>query len=470
MAQIVGNKKDRELDLVLVSAPSLDNYESKKIREIPAYGLGILATIAKNKGFNVGVLDAEAQSRTSLEDIANTINTSQPRYVGFSSNTPMYKNTLSTCSMINRDIPIIIGGSHASALPVQTVEDLKLDNLYLLVKGPAEDSIVRILNGSPREDIPRGFYFDSDDSLRETDVEPIGKFEDYPRIDRSFFINDPQMINGKMTSFLLSSRGCFYDCSFCSIHTTWDQKVSFRLIGDILDEMQNLYQQGVRSVKFLDDLFLTNASKLRRFYEGLRESNLLGKMEWTANSRVDVINRLNEDEVKLLKESGCNGIGLGLESGSNEILHSSGKGFDVEDSEKALRNLNAGGIKAYGYFIIGFPNEDGGQIRQTVDFAYYLSNNYGLRAGIVPYKLYPGSKDYNSILGNNPSKGDIHRLSKFKPAQLTLTTDSEPAKKFLKGRERHTFFHDPGYFNPSTISSSQIIKYIRDFYLRTRFG
>lgn len=470
MVQVFGNKKNKELDLILVSAPSSDNYDLNEIREIPAYGLGILATIAKNKGFNVGVLDVEAQPRTSLEDVANTINTLQPRYVGFGSNTPMYKNTLDICSMISRDIPIIIGGSHASALPVQTAEDLKSNNLYLLVKGPAEDSIVGILDGTPRKNIPRGLYFNSNGALRETTVKPIGIFEEYPKIDRSFFINDPQMMSGKMTSFLLSSRGCFYDCSFCSIHSTWDQNVNFRSLDDLFGEIQELYQQDVRSVKFLDDLFLTNATKLRKFYEKLRGSGLLGKIEWTANSRVNVINRLSQDDIKLLKESGCRGIGLGLESGNNDILHSIGKGFSVEESERSVKNLRDRGIKIYGYFIVGFPYEDETQIGQTVDFASNLSDKYGLKAGIVPYKLYPGSKDYNSIIGNNPSKEDIHRLSKFKPVQLTVDTDSEIIKKFLKGRERHTVLHDPNYFNPSTISPNKIINHIRDFYLRTRFG
>ena len=73
MIQIVGYNKDKDLDLVLVSAPSSDNYESDEIREIPAYGLGTIATVAKSEGFNVGVLDAEAQPRFSLEEIADHI-------------------------------------------------------------------------------------------------------------------------------------------------------------------------------------------------------------------------------------------------------------------------------------------------------------------------------------------------------------------------------------------------------------
>jgi len=61
-------------------------------------------------------------------------------------------------------------------------------------------------------------------------------------------------------------------------------------------------------------------------------------------------------------------------------------------------------------------------------------------------------------------------VGEIKSVQLTLATDDETIKKFLKGRERHTVLHDSDYFNPSTISSNQIIKHIRDFYLRTRFG
>ncbi len=382
----------------------------------------------------------------------------------------MYSNTLELCSLLNQDIPIIIGGAHASALPKQTAKDFKDMNFYLLIRGPAEDAIVDILSNTPKQKIPRSVYYNQGGRLVENEVIPIGSFQNYPHVDRSFFINDPLEIGGNMTSFLLSSRGCFYDCSFCSIHTTWDQKTMFREVDDILDEMKNLYSRGVRSFKFLDDLFLINSKRLNEFYQGLGRRDLLGKLDWSANSRVNVINRFSDYDITLLAQSGCGGIGLGLESGNDDLLKTIGKGFTSEESRESVRRLRNAGIKSYGYFIIGFPEEDDSQINNTINFAYRLSNEFGLKAGIVPYKLYPGSRDYKNIIGNNPSNERVHQLIKFKTASLTHPNDPESVKNFLKQRERHTVIHNPEHYNPSNISSDKIVEYIRDFYLRSRFG
>jgi len=470
MVQVVGYDKSKKIDLILIGAPTSDGYKSQDIREIPAYGLGILATIAKNKGYNVGVLDAEAQPRSSLEDIVSTINGLNPRFVGFSSNTPMYTNTLKICSVINRNIPIIIGGVHASALPRQTAEDLRENNFYLLIRGPAEDSIIDILAGIPKEQINSAVFFDSDGNFIENCRKRVGNFQDYPKVDRSFFINDPMSIDDKVISFLLSSRGCFYDCSFCSIHTTWEQGVMFRETEDLINEMKELYSKGVNSFRFLDDLFLVNAHRFRGFCEKLDERGLLGRIEWAANSRVNIVNKFSERDMSLLKESRCSGMGLGLESGSDSVLNSIGKGFTSLEGERAIELLAKKGIKTYGYFILGFPDEGEEEIKQTIEFAYHLSKKYGLRAGIVPYKLYPGSRDYRKIIGKNPSREKVHKLLQFKPALLTRAEDSDQVKKFLKGRERYTVIHDPNFFNPSSISTDKIVEHIRNFYLRTRFS
>lgn len=470
MVKVIGYTQDKKIDLILVNAPSLDNLGDNQIREIPAYGLGLLATIANEKGYNVGVLDAEAQSESSLEKISKEIERLNPRFVGFSSNTPMYKNTLKIASTIRKDIPLIIGGSHASALPKQTAEDLRLNNFYLLINGPGEDSITEILSGKPKEKINGASYFNEEGKFIENKKKKIGQFEDYPKINRSFFINDPIPLGRKMTSFLLSSRGCFYDCSFCSIHTTWNQKVMFRNLEDITDEMEDLYSQGIRSFKFLDDLFLINSSHSNKFYEELKFKKLLGKIEWTANSRVNIINRMSSREIRGLKESGCKGIGLGIESGSDNILKEIGKGFTILESENAVKKLAKEGIKTYGYFILGFPRESEEEIKSTLEFAYNLSKKYGLKGGIVPYKLYPGSRDYKEIVGENPSRERVHQLLQFRPAKLTSSEDTKEVRSMLKERERHTVIHDPEIFNPSRIETNRIVNYIRNFYLRTRFS
>jgi len=84
MIKVAGYNDKREIDLLLLNPPSHDLiFEGEgNSRAIPTYGLGIIATIAKNSSFNVGVIDAEAQGIGNLDEIISTINNLSPRFLG----------------------------------------------------------------------------------------------------------------------------------------------------------------------------------------------------------------------------------------------------------------------------------------------------------------------------------------------------------------------------------------------------
>lgn len=465
MVNVVGQDNKNRLDLLLVNPPSPDRYVNQDIREIPAYGLGILATILKNKGYNVGVLDAESQPRERLENIIQHINNLNPHFVGLGINTPGYLPALEISKKI-KEIPIILGGVYASALPRQTAEDFEKNNLYLIVKGPAEESIADIVSGKSKEEIAGACFFDEKDNYVENPQFKRSDIESYFKADRSFFINDPIVINGEKTSFLLSSRGCYRNCTFCSVNIAWNQKTLFRDLENVLKEMSSLYSSGVTSFKFLDDLFITNTDRAEQFLQSLKKTGIYGKVKWTVNSRVDIMNRFSEEEIQSLKEGGCAGIGLGLESANDWILKKTKKGFEISEATQVIDKITSNGIKTYGYFIIGFPGESENDIKNTILYALGISDEFNVRCGVVPYKLYPGTSDFFEILGDNPSQQDIKKIIHFSNICLTEKGDPEQVKLRLLDRERHTVIHDPKYFNPSSVSPDIIKESIRSFYLK----
>jgi len=465
---ITGCSGEGEMDLLLLNPPSYDLiFEGRgDNRVIPAYGLGILATISKKASFKVGVIDAEAQGIGNLDEIANTINKVSPRFLGIGVSTPSYESASYLCRHLDPRISIILGGAHSSSMYESVFEDLKNTSLAFIVRGPGEEAINPILKNAPKEDIPNVVYRDLNGDLKVNALKKVNPIESYPLVDRDFFVNDPGHHNGKIISFLLSSRGCYHDCTFCSIRATWNQPFQSRNLDHLASEIKTLNSRGVDSFGFLDDLFLTSPRMMYSFYESLRTHNLLGKITWASNSRVDVINRFTDKDLESLLESGCATITLGIESGTDTFLKKIKKGITIAESTQAVGKLTGAGIGVRGNFIIGFPEETEDEMRQTSEYALGLKRDFGAHVNLVPYKLFPGSSDFLRIAGPKPTKEYIDRLIKFKAVNLGEQKDDPKVVEKFKKRARFITMHDPSYFNPSIVDSETIKEIIRNFVIR----
>ena len=155
---------------------------------------------------------------------------------------------------------------------------------------------------------------------------------------------------------------CPFRCSFCGFpqHAGKYQTASIQAIEYELDV---LHANGVKYLNFLDDTFNIPAE---RFKELLRVmiKNKYG-FKWNSHYRCQFADR---ESIELMKESGCEGVFLGIESGSPRILGNMNKAATVEKYKIGIELLNEYEIISYGSFIIGFPGETEESIQETVDF------------------------------------------------------------------------------------------------------
>lgn len=150
------------------------------------------------------------------------------------------------------------------------------------------------------------------------------------------------------TDTVVSSRGCPYDCSFCSSRIIWNRRYTMRSADNVISEIKHLQKEyGTKSIYFREDNFTVNK---RRLYE------LCVKMpvEWKCESRVDAI---DQETAKLMAEGGCKVIWFGIEHTNNNILKSISKGITYDQTLRAIEACNKNGIKAVGSFIVGLPDE-----------------------------------------------------------------------------------------------------------------
>lgn len=194
-------------------------------------------------------------------------------------------------------------------------------------------------------------------------------------------------IGGRMTT-LMTTRGCPYDCDFCS-KPIFGNHFRRRSIDRVMEEVRDIARLGHDHIWIADDSFTTDLDHVRAFCRAMARSGL--GMRWSCLSRVDSIDR---ELVGLMSGAGCEKVYLGLESGSDDTLRLMNKRTTVEDGVRAVRMFHRGGVRTGAFFLVGYPGETVGSVEST--FSLALSLPLDEISFNVPYPL-PGSALYSRV-------------------------------------------------------------------------
>ncbi len=188
---------------------------------------------------------------------------------------------------------------------------------------------------------------------------------------------------------LLSSRGCLYNCGFCNEKTFW-QSYRCRSAANVTEEIkQQILKYGINKFRFNDLMLNGNLEELEKFCDLIIQSGL--KITWGGYISV---RKMGSQLIKKMKESGCDFLFMGIESGSQSILNKFKKGIQIEVAEELLRGLSRAGISAHTGWIVGFPDESSVDFQQTLDF---IKRNRSYMSYIAPaniMSIQPGSPVY----------------------------------------------------------------------------
>lgn len=233
-------------------------------------------------------------------------------------------------------------------------------------------------------------------------------------LDRTLFEYEPTINNKtqKKEGNIIVSRGCIYDCAFCSaaISLNTDVRVRERSIEHVRDEInqiKNLYPD-VQSIRVLDDLFLKNAKSVEKAIQIFSWLNL----EWRAMAHIQSFKNISDEQIISMKQAGCDELSIGIESWSNEILVSINKKNTVLDIKETIERILKGWIWVKGYFIIWFPNETKKNFKETYELVIYLkelSIYYGslFRVSVFQFRPYNGTQLYYNLIESGHKIWDI---------------------------------------------------------------
>ena len=437
------------MDALFVNAPLRDYTERPRVNDftLPVLGMGYIATYAAQRGFNVGVLDAEAIG-LGIEETQRIINLFAPRWVGFNLLAPTYELSACIAAGLDPDISVMVGGHQAKAMPTEIIADPRFSRLEALVLGEGETRVVELLHDKHRRtELPGVMWLDAD-----TDKPATGKGAGNAHhlspdinalsIDRRFLIEDPYKANdGRIEANMVGARGCPYDCSFCgaAVSANKDVKIRTRTPENIMAEMAALRSDyGVTAFRFVDDLFLGYERFIRQCMTAFTAERIGDEFVWDATGRINILHRADDALLDTLVANGCREVALGIESGSERLLEYMGKRITPEMTKSVVRRLTERGISVKGYFILGFPTESRHEMYQTVRLVqelWDLTDNVpgNFRASVFEFRPYPGTPEWSRLMATG----------KYKPEQLlnysAVDLTNSGLDEAMRGRDEFNF-------------------------------
>lgn len=425
----------------------------KSLYVVPPLGLGYLATALRKNGFEVEIVDC-IKRKFNLKALKQYIQKIKPRCVGiqfFSCDFDRVKEISKFIKEIEPYITIVLGGPHPSGNPQETLKIFKeVDygfkgeaevGLPLLLKRITGDSDVSF------QSIP-GLIWREDGGVK---VNPQSLVEDLDVFDPpSWDLMNPEEYDeapqgGMLSSFpyapIITSRGCPYQCVFCSVSSISGKKIRCRSINSILEEIVYLHNNhNIKEFHIIDDAFTVNRERAIDFCKELIKRKLDIKFAFPNGVRLDT---LDKEILNLMKKTGLYSLNLGIESGSQRILDRMKKGLNLRIVRERVGLINETGLDTGGFFIIGFPKETPEEIRQTIDFAKELPIK---RAEFSDFKPLPGTEITAELL----KSGEITSINyNYLISHKVSYTPNGISYRQLKWWQRRAFLEF--YLRPGTL-------------------
>lgn len=358
-------------------------------------GIGFLIAAAERAGIRAVCVDEQVEDHV-LDRIAELVKTMEKPYIfGFSVLTAAMKSAVILSKQLKElypDSKIVFGGIHPTALPDEV---LAYDHIDAVIRGEGEHPLIEFYKcvkaGKDYTNIDSLSYRKNGGVINNKRSPAIEDLSSDPPFPYHLFTNKKYDL-----AFVMSSRGCPYDCIFCSNRITTGKRYRYRPADVLVEELETLYSKyGKSSIDFLDDNFLVSKSRTYKLIEEIRKKGLDKKMNFSFQARGD-----NADE-KLMQDlfdAGFKSVFFGMETVNPEIMKTIKKGETVEDCINAVKMAKKIGYHVSATFIYGLPGDTHKDRMDCVT----LSND--LRIDLVRYNNatpYPGTELYEIAKGQN---------------------------------------------------------------------
>ena len=417
----------------------------------PDIGFGYLLTQICEKA-EVSILDCPAE-RIGFEDFKNYILRNRFQIVGFktfSKDLPSLIKSVEILKEMDPKIITITGGPHPSGIRGEILKQIPL--LDFAFTGEAEisfsDLIDRIQNSEFRiqnlnlEDIS-GLIYRDNNCIKENPPYFIENLDELG-------LPSWSLINlGKYKKFsrvigpyvpIVTTRGCPYNCTYCSAHTLNSRKIRYHSCEYIIEEIELLNKTyDVSHFAIADDNFTFNKEFVKKICNKIIQKNL--RITWDCASNGVRVDKLDEEVLKIMEKSGCTAITVAVESGSDRILKLMKKEFDLKTVKEKIELIKrTTNMQLEGFFILGYPEENEFEIKKTINISRKLNLDI---AEFFLFTPHPGSEIFEKLYKDKKMDWKSFDYNKI---SITPEGVSKPKLKFYQFYAYISFYLRPKIF------------------------
>lgn len=406
----------------------------------------VASTLEKNK-IKVKILDALAEGfeteniygnkkvlGLSYDDIEKKVKQYKPQIIGIS--TPFSFQAAEAHQMAriakkaDPNIIVVAGGTHATIQPQEILNDKNFD---YVIRGEGEYSFLEFVkaigNRIPVRKLPGLSYINKKNELinnpknppiLELDKLPLPArhllpMKKYEQASKKGKVIEGLLSFGKNRTSIITSRGCPFTCTFCSVNQIMTRCWRGRSPKNVIKEIKSCVNKyHIKYFDILDDNFTLDPNRTKEICRLIIKNKL--KITWSTPNGIRA-DRVDDELIKLMKKAGCIQVKVAPESGSQKVLNNIiKKHLDLKKVEEAVTLCKKNRLSVEAFFVIGFPQESEKDIMDTINFGKKLRK---LGCDFCYFFIatpYVGTEMYDNALKNgylNPLKYDLLAISRI---------------------------------------------------------
>ncbi|KMP10502.1 hypothetical protein UR09_06055 [Candidatus Nitromaritima sp. SCGC AAA799-A02] len=434
--------------ITLVRPPIISSINSFSAPVTPPIALAYLSAALEKEGISVTAIDAVGEAidqvyiidqpegrvhGLSIEKITELI-PKETDLIGiscmFSQEWLFVKAIVEAVAEKFPGIPIALGGEHVTAMPEYILE--KCPAVDVCALGEGEETILDLARGyaENKESIAGIVYRDNNGDIKRT--APRTRIRDIEQIPRPNWENVPietyldsgygHGINSGRTMPMLATRGCPYQCTFCSNKNMWDLKYYVRSPHDVIDEIEGYMQKyEIDNIDFYDLTAIVKKEWIMEFGTLLKKKGLNISWSLPSGTRSEA---LDSEVTKLLAETNCKYLVYAAESGSEAILSYIKKKINLRHLADSMKDAKKNGLSLRCNLMLGFPKESRGDVLKTLFFQVKLAFIGVDDAPLYMFSPYPGTELFDYLRRNDRIKLVNDEYFQSLLCQMDLTKSS----------------------------------------------
>lgn len=381
---------------------------------VPNLGLCSIAANIDRSANSVKVLDLVAVGKNPQSYFLKVLKNYKPDLIGFSSMLFQFAETykfIKLAKSFNQNIITVLGG-YAATVDGRTIALNDKENLIdYIIKGEGElafDALIKSLQTDKDFSRVNGLIYKQDGKLIQNPQTCLANLDELKLPDRDArLIKKGFYIFNQKADAVETSRGCVYECNFCSINNMYGKSYRKYKFERVIADIKDAAGRGAKSIFFVDDNITLDGKRFKSLCETLK-SEKLNNIDYLLQASIKGI-KDTKGLPEAMREAGIKYIFLGIENAfdSNLAFMNKSDQLTVSDTEEVVKSLSDNNIKTIGGFLLGQPDDTEESLRYNYEFAKRIGidlpvwnivtpyPNTGLREELLKENLITNLDDYS---------------------------------------------------------------------------